>query len=335
MRPCTDRVTSRCRRTQCLSYHYRNLVLASNAARNIKLDGVESIEGNLTSEQCGNAVPLGYLMGFEPDGYSSDLLIYDDYTSSNCTGLLSLSSSTLVSVSQNFSLQDFLNITNITFPLLKSVGSNFYLDGLPALSTLAAPNLNSIEAFQLALARNSTTLNINNITSVSSIEINDVGLSALPNLNDLSEIESLAVGGIPNIQQLTLATPSIGTLLVNGNGFLDLWLYDVTKGSKGGVSNVTSLSVSGCSWVHVDFPVSIETLEAAGNSFTQLDLFSVNFSNIYLQSNPQLQYVTWPPNSSIFTTVVVINNPLLRFSNPWTLQSVNTLILKGSFGADV
>jgi hypothetical protein len=108
-----------------------------------------------------------------------------DYTSSNCTGLLSLSSSTLVSVSQNVSLQGFLNITNITFPLLRSVGSDFYLDGLPALSTLATPNLNSIEAFHLALARNLTTLNINNITSVSSIEINDVGLSALPNLNAL------------------------------------------------------------------------------------------------------------------------------------------------------
>jgi hypothetical protein len=142
------------------------------------------------------------------------------------------------------------------------------------------------------------------------------------------------VGGIPNIQQLTLATPSIGTLLVNANGFLDLWLYGVANGSQG-VSNMTSLSVSGYSWVHLDFPVSIETLASAGNSFTQLDLFSVNFSNIYLQSNPQLQYVTWPLNSSIFDTGVVINNPLLRFSSPWTLQSVSTLILKGSFGADL
>jgi hypothetical protein len=53
-----------------------NLVLATNAAGNIKLDGVESIEGNLTNEQCGNVVQLGCLMGLnELDGYSSDLLI--------------------------------------------------------------------------------------------------------------------------------------------------------------------------------------------------------------------------------------------------------------------
>ena len=118
-----------------------NDVLATNAAGGINLGGVVSIEGNLTSEECGTQGQndqLGYLAS-EPNPYAL-------YLNMNCTGLLSLSSSTLTSVSQNISLQGLINITNITFPLLKSVGTNLYLDGLPALKTFSTPSLSSMES---------------------------------------------------------------------------------------------------------------------------------------------------------------------------------------------
>lgn len=65
--------------------------------------------------------------------------------------------------------------------------------------------------------------------NISSIEINDVGLTEIPSIN-VGSITYLAIEGIPNIHQITVTIASIGTLQVNGNGFLDLSLHD-TEGT--------------------------------------------------------------------------------------------------------
>ena len=302
-----------------------NVVLATNAVGSIKLDGVVSIEGNLTNEQCdsvGQADQLGYL--------PTDQNIYTVYTEHNCTGLLSLSSSTLTSVSQNLSLQGLLNITNVTFPLLKSVGTNLYLDGLPALSTFSAPDLSSMESLHLAYAQNLPTLGIDKVANVSSVEFNDVGLTTLPDLSAVTEVGYFAAGGMPNVRQLILTTPTIDTLVVNGNGFLDLWLFN--SETDAAITNISTLSVSGCSFLHSDSSISIDTLIAVGNSFLDLSFYSVNVSNIFLQNNAQLSSITWPKNGTSMDTVVITGNPLLQ-QTVWTLKNVTSIILKGSFGS--
>jgi hypothetical protein len=182
----------------------------------------------------------------------------------------------------------------------------------------------------LAYAQDLSALGIKNITNVTSIEINDVGLTALPSLNIATEISYFAAGGIPNIGQLTLTSPLINTLVINGNGFLDLSLYD--SNSDAAVKNISTLSVSGCSYLHVDSAITIDTLIATGNSFLGLSLFSVNMSNIFLQSNAHLSSITWPQNGTTMDTVVVTGNPSL-LSAVWTLNNVTSMVLKGSFGA--
>jgi hypothetical protein len=149
-----------------------------------------------------------------------------------------------------------------------------------------------MESLHLAYAQNLTTLGIDKIANVSSVEFNDVGLTALPDVSAVTEIGYFAAAGMSNIRQLILTTPTIDTLVVNGNGFLDLWLFN--SETDAAIANISTLSVSGCSFLHTDSAMSIDTLTAIGNSFLDLSFYSVNISNIFLQNNAQRSSITWP-----------------------------------------
>jgi hypothetical protein len=86
-----------------------DVTLATNATGNISLDGIRVINGNLASESCTD----------------------------NCFSLTSLSSSTLVSVSQNMSLISLSGLTSVSLPGLQVIGAQFYLDALPNLQNLS------------------------------------------------------------------------------------------------------------------------------------------------------------------------------------------------------
>jgi len=117
---------------------------------------------------------------------------------------------------------------------------------------------------------------------MSSIEINDVGLYTLSHLNidpATGAIDHFAIGRIPNTVKMTLTTSPIRTLLTNENVFLDLWLCDINGVSS---TNMTSLYVSACSELHVDNPMTTWSFIAVVGSFTDLTLYYVNMSHLYL-----------------------------------------------------
>jgi hypothetical protein len=117
-----------------------NVVLATNAAGDIKLNGVGVIEGNFTSQQyCFDNSPfVTVTYDYQRYGLEANCVIW------KCSGLLLFNSSMLVSVSKNLTLQNLINISSISVTAAESIGQPFYLDGLPALTNLAIPKLTSV-----------------------------------------------------------------------------------------------------------------------------------------------------------------------------------------------
>lgn len=307
-----------------------DVTIATNAAGSIKLNGVESIEGNLRSEDCfgGEAFALGFFV-IEPQGF------VPAFWRPRCSGLLSLSCPSLVSVSQNVTLLNMLNITSISLPELEKVGSPFYLDGLPSLTSVSIPKLSSVGYFHLAYAPALSELNLQGLTNLSSVYINNVGLTSMPAINVTTKVESFVVGGVPNMPMVEVWTPDIGLLQVNGNGFTGVATYKFGNGVA--PTSIDSFSISGCGTVLLygefkDGTTSNKNFIATGNSFQSLDLtkWSTNGS-VYIQGNPQLQAITWNYTRDVLESLVLKDNPLLNNFDGFLIKNISTLELVGAF----
>lgn len=309
-----------------------DVIIATNAAGAIKLNGVQSIEGNLISKQCfPGESPIFDMIEYSPHDQVSNLV------RSGCFGLLSLSSSTLVSVSQNITLQNLLNITTISLPALETIGTHFYLDGLPILTKLAIPKLSSVGGFHLAYAPALLSINLDGLTHLSSVYINSVGLLSMPAIDVKTKITSFVVGGVPNMPVISVWTPYIGLLQVNGNGFTTMATYNLV--TKVDIKAIDTFSVSGCgvlSGVEGDVPITNENFIATGNSFQSLNLASwTTNGSTYIQGNPQLKSIEWNFNTHVMDTFVIRDNPLLNDFTSFEVQNVSSLVLVGSFDTEI
>ena len=288
-----------------------NLVLATNSAGSIALDGVQVIEGSFTSELCSSG--------------------------SSCSGLASLSSSTLTSVSYGVTLQSFSSLTNIDLPQLLSTGSAFSLEDLPALQNVSIPQLASAESFHISNTPQLTNLTLDLLQNVSSVTVTDVGLSTFPTIVSTSNITSFIVSGINNLGLLTINTPSIGLLDVQGNGTLgfilggslikknNVTIYDFP------ISSIDTVNLFGIGSVAYSPNATITNFNSTSNNFTAIGLHETKgLTNIYIIDNPHLKSITWP-DMLVLNNITITGNPLLTETVGWSVQNVTNYYVTGSF----
>ena len=288
-----------------------DLVLATNSAGSIALDGVQVIEGSFTSELCSSG--------------------------SSCSGLASLSSSTLTSVSYGVTLQSFSSLTNINFPQLLSTGSAFSLEDLPALQNVSIPQLASTENFHISNTPQLTNLTLDLLQNVSSVTVTDVGLSTFPTIVSTSKITSFIVSGINNIGLLTINTPYIGLLDVQGNGTLgfilggstiiknNITIYDFP------ISSIDTVNLFGIGSVAYSPNATITNFNATSNNFSGIGLGeNKGLTNIYIIDNPHLKSISWP-DMLVLNNITITGNPLLTETVGWSVQNVTNYYVTGSF----
>ena len=251
-----------------------------------------------------------------------------------CFGLLSLSSPTLVSVSGNITLQNLLNLTTIFLPALETVGLPFHIDGLPNLTNLTIPKLSYVGDFHLAYTPALSSMDLDGLTNLSSVYINGVGLTSMPLIDVSTKVASFVVGGVPNMPLISVWTPYIGLLQVNGNGFTTMVTYNLL--TTAGIKAIDTFSISGCgilSDVDSNTATTNENFIASGNSFQDLDLSSWHINgSAYIQANPQLQNIEWNSDTNVMDTIVIRDNALLNSVGNFWVTNVSTLVLVGSFG---
>lgn len=290
-----------------------NVVLATNAVGNIVLEGVQVIEGSLSTADCSSG------------------------TTSSCSGLLSLSSSTLSSMSNSLKLQSFSNLLNISFPQLLSTGPTFSLDELSSLQTLTIPKLSSADSFFIRNTPKLTSLNLDVLTNVTSFYINNVALSALPLINSISNITSFTASGINNVSSIILNTTSIGLLDIQGNGTLRLGFLEASNVNNtihdSQVSAVETLNVSGCKSI-VFTNMTISAVNMTGNNITVSNLEQVrDLQNIYFIDNPMLEEVIFP-DTTVLNNLTLSNNPLLGTESLfWNALNITSVTLTGALPA--
>jgi hypothetical protein len=145
---------------------------------------------------------------------------------------------------------------------------------------------------------------------------------------------SYTASGINNVSSLSLNTPSITLLEIQGSGSLGFSLLDLEGENLNNtikpteVLTVDTLNVSGCN--NIIFPnTRITNINVTGSNITGLDIEQVvGLTNIYLIDNPRLNHVGWP-NISVLNNLTVSDNPLLTGSVGWTTQNVSNMVFTG------
>jgi hypothetical protein len=293
-----------------------DIILATTANETINLDGIQAIEGNLVSEFC----------------------------SSSCASFTSLSSSTLVSVSQNISLINLSGLTNITFPQLQTVGAPFYLDSLPNLQTLNIPTLSSVGQFHLGSTPKLLSMNLNQLQNVTgqnpSIEIISVSLLYFENLNVNTNLSSFILRDTQSSEGFDMSIPQVDYLEIQpGNGVGLRFSFSTSSGTGSGfVSRVGTLNMSGCNSFEAD-STTYDTIILNKNTFSYLNLAPIRvLNNLSILDNGNLNQATLPSNMSI-ENIEIRDNGVLQGSDlsagvgswPWGIKNISSMILEGPF----
>jgi hypothetical protein len=294
-----------------------DVTLATNASGTINLDGLQSINGNLASEICSNS----------------------------CGAIASLSSATLISISQNISLIGLSNLTNVALPKLQTVGEQFYLDSLSSLNELSVPKLTSVGQFHLGTAPNLTSMNLTQLQNVTgqnpSVEIFSVGLLYFQNLNVNTNLSSFILRDTPNSEGLDLDIPTIDYLEIQPGGTFGKSFSFSTSTGATFVSRVGTLNMSGCDGFDAAYPTTYDTMILSQNSFETLYLNPVKIlNNLSIINNGNLNSALLPTDMSIPNIEIsgngVFSQELIAGTDswPWGIKNVSTMILDGFFVPD-
>jgi hypothetical protein len=267
------------------------VLLATDVASTISLDGIQIITGSLTGGNC----------------------------SSSCVAFTSLSSSTLTSVSQNFTLEALPNITTIFFPQLNTVGGSFYLDSLPSLNNLST-SLSSAGQFHIASAPN----------------LYFVDFQSLDNLTGSSFI----LRGVPGIQKFTLKQAShVEYLEFSGASTSTDTYVNFLLGEDLASFSIDVLNITGCSYISINGDVNVGTAIFSNNVWLfDLDLNSVKVSsNLTIVDNSDLNSLTLPTDMSI-PYIQIQHNPIEGRNItgasgpwPWGVKNLTSVLLSALF----
>ncbi len=257
-----------------------DITIATNVAGNIKIDGPKVIEGNLISAQCLPA--------------------------SNCSGMKSLSSSTLQTINADFSLQGIENLTSIDFPALETVQNLIWLD-LISLETVS---------FDAGLG---------NATGGT---IHMEGMSALQNLSGLTftQIDYLSLQTGP-LTDLTLRVQETSELFnVGGDGNLNL---DISA-----LKSTSSLTIFGCSQVNLEAFTTCANVDFEQNTFSSLSMpefVSSIYTYLTIGDNADLTSLSLPGVQNLDTLWIWGNPELVNIDGFSTLTVVEDVKVSGNF----
>lgn len=299
-----------------------DIILATNAAGTINVDGIQVIDGNFASESC----------------------------SSNCPSFTSLSSSTLVSVSQNMSLQSLPGLISVSLPELETVGDQFYLDALPNLQNLSIHALSSVGQFHLGSAPKLFTMNLTGLRYVTgqeaSITVVSVGLASVAGLNINTNLSTFILRDNPYMNELSLSTPRIDYLEISGNMSAAISSLSTSAGQKF-ISNIGTLNISSCyAFLAPPSNTTIDNIILAGNTFKPVILNEVNVvNNLTIVDNPLLSQATLPTDMSIQNIEIRGNGNLYderdvtlldgliagNGSWPWGMEKASSMVFDGNF----
>ncbi|KAK8019182.1 hypothetical protein PG990_004320 [Apiospora arundinis] len=180
---------------------------AASGDDGIQLDGIKSITGGITIQDCPNRCA-----GFEAGTISSSTLesVGSDIQISDVGGLHSLLFPALRDVRGSITLENLVDLKNLDLARLRSVNQSFVLAGAPELANLTAP----AAGFDVA-------------GDPARVRVWDVGLGSVdPFLVAPSNAHTrdVSVSRIPNVVYAELATSNGGNVVVEGNGHLTLGL---------------------------------------------------------------------------------------------------------------
>ncbi|KAK3934013.1 hypothetical protein QBC46DRAFT_454474 [Diplogelasinospora grovesii] len=317
-----------------------DIVLATNAAGNISLTGVEIVDGSITAESCLHVADTSPVVAI-PYIFNGN---YSDYTGNNCTGLASLAGPTLSSISQALNLSNLPGLTSVSFPKLTSVAGQVLLYGLPSLENLTVPHLASAESFHLVYAQELQRLDLNALRNVTgTFEIQTVGLTYNGGDDAFSisldqAVSSFIIGGIPKVRGFQLVASYAGLVEVQGNGFLEFvyWL-------AGDYNRVGTLSVSGCGNLVLS-SMAVDTFIVNDNTISELNLGGIQtIKTLRIQNNRQLINLDLPSIPPVlgfgllpsWQNLEISGNPLLQsalipYNNP-PIQNLSSMIFTGPF----
>jgi hypothetical protein len=240
---------------------------------------------------------------------------------SSCVAFTSLSSSTLTSVSQNFTLEALPNITTIFFPQLNTVGGTFYLDSLPSLNNLST-SLSSAGQFHIASAPILYFVSfqsLNNLTG-SSFIIRDVPGIQDFTLNHASQVEYLEFSGAAQPYQAQA---------------------EFYLGEDSATFNIGVLNITGCGYFGIDGDFNVATAIFSNNGFLHLDLASVKVSSLLtIVDNYNLSNLTLPSDMSIPSIQIqnnVVDGAAITSASgawPWGLKNMTSVLLSGVFDTE-
>lgn len=202
-------------------------------------------------------------------------------------------------------------ITDLSSASLETIGGEFMLRNLTALSTLGFTRLSEVGSINWATLTVLPELNFGNpgITEAESVVIADTFLESISGIN----VQSLSDMNINNNRRLTQFSTSIRSLSnvlnVQANG-LDLevempnleWIANCT------IANVTTFSVPSLATVNGSMRFDSNYFE----SFTAPNLTEVQDGDISFVSNPQLSNISFPALERIGGGLTIANNTELE-----------------------
>jgi len=257
-----------------------DITIATNVVGNIKIDGPIVITGNLISAQC--------------------------LAASNCTGLNSLSSPTLQTINEDFSLQGIKNLTNIDFPVLETVHNLIFLD------------LISVD----------TVVFDKGLSNVTGGTVHMEGLTSLQNLSGLAftQIDDLFLQTGPLSDLTLLVEQTSGLFSVGGGGSLHL--------DASALKSTSSLTVSGCGDVNLAGLVTCANIAFEQNKFTSLSMpsfVSSSYSYLTIGENADLASINLPGVVELDTLWIWGNAALLNINGFSKLTNVEDVKVSGNF----
>lgn len=257
-----------------------DISIATNVVGNIKIDGPKVITGNLFSAQC--------------------------LAASNCTGMKSLSSSTIQTINKDFHLQGIQNLTSIDFPALTTVQTIVFLD-LVAVETVAFDK---------------------GLSDITGGTVHMEGMSSLQNLSGLAftEIDYLSLHTGPLSELALLVEQTSEFFSVGGDGSLHL---DASV-----LRETSSLTIFGCADVNLAALVTCANVDFEQNKFATLSMpafVSSSYSYLTIGDNANLNSIDLPLIQQL-DTLWIWGNPDLTDINGFSkLTDVDSVKVSGNF----
>jgi hypothetical protein len=271
-----------------------NVVIQSNAVAQITLNGIETIEGNLST-------------------LSSD-------------GLQKISGPVLAQITNNFTLSSLPHLTSLEFPLLDNVNGGIYWDSLPGLTDVSFGNL-TLSPGDLP------GTNVDGDISISNTALSSLAFLNFTHYSNPALIWIKGNQQLNNINLTGLSWGSNSLAIVNNGPSAQILLPNLRSAGDITIGNADRVDIPSLSEISTNFIISNNSIDvftapnlaAIGGNFI--------VSNNYLLEKLDLPLLTTIGDGTGNGNFVVVNNSALdtitHLNQLWHTQG--NVTLSGNF----